>query len=138
MEVLKGAGIGGEARFRCPRLGHPEFLEEHGLKLFGRAQVDFVTDDGKSLCLSLSNRLCQALFQGGKSARIDRNTFKLHPGKDRQEGEFNLGGNRLAARIELCRYCSPCLKHKPRLNPGPDSLGLWKKLVGLWGRNIDT
>ena len=89
-ELGQGVGIGRVAGLRPLRLRHVEFVEEHGLQLFRRSEVDLMSDRRIGLLCAGLGLLGEFLDESGQPLLVHGDSGQLHPGEHRHERQLDL------------------------------------------------
>src|SRR4029453_3205336 len=115
MQAGQRVGVGGVPRFDALRLGELELLEENGLELLGRAEVELSSDDCVSLlgcCLHFGG---EAGFEIGKVVSVGCDPDLLHIGENVYERQLDIAQQRHAVLgFELSVEYLGEIDHSPR------------------------
>ena len=83
-------GIGRVPGLRALRLRHVKLIEEHGLQLLRRTQVDLVADCVVRLLRARFGLLRELLDEVGQSGLVDGDSGRLHPSQHGHERQFDV------------------------------------------------
>ena len=89
-QCLQGVGVGGVAGFGLLGLRHLQLVEQHNLKLFGRAEVDFLADHRVSGLGGIADLITELALQFLKLGEIDGDTAGFEPGQHHLDRKFHL------------------------------------------------
>ncbi len=123
---LQRVGIGGVAGLGLLGLRHLQLVEQHHLKLFGRAEIDLLADHRVGGLGRVPDLVAEFALQLGEHVEVDGDADGLHAGQRRLHRQFHLAQQR--RRVDARQLLVERVGEVDD-RPGPQDQGLHRLVV---------